>query len=462
MSPNRPNFRIDLRSLFAWTTYAIFGLVFGAGSMTGISRDTSWTNAALIIVGLSFQPLLTAASAAIIIGLLKQVMLLRKQAAIWSNRDRDLSQSAVYEAWLRTTLAISLFFCLSINALEVRGIIESPRNDNFHEAFSTDIVTGYAWWLTILIALCDASLRTGRKAVSRRQRLARGFSSILASLFGIYLIVNSFYLVYLTHIACSRVDAKFKTEYQRYPVLTQFDQWLLSAAPTAAAAAIVIAAIMLLRALSKRGLSGPFAWSSLAPISLLLITSASYVCWYQWIGRDYFSPDFEDVGLSASWRQICSCAGLAALLLTFAVYRAWHTEAPGSAGEPTVFAAVSLPSAGEQVFVIAAVLGATFVYTIQLINAAFTNAAYFNSVSEALLALACVPASLVILAMLLQSAHLARLRWQGSVPTPLKIIPIRLREFAAAWLLLAAITVIAIPTFAALSLSFWLGLWYRW
>jgi hypothetical protein len=65
-------------------------------------------------------------------------------------------------------------------------------------------------------------------------------------------------------------------------------------------------------------------------------------------------------------------------------------------------------------------------------------------------------------ALLIRSVQLMRLRWKGVAPAPLILVPIKLREFAASWLLLAAILAVAVPTFAAFGFSFWLGPWYRW
>jgi hypothetical protein len=72
------------------------------------------------------------------------------------------------------------------------------------------------------------------------------------------------------------------------------------------------------------------------------------------------------------------------------------------------------------------------------------------------------PSNYFTVAMLFFSLNLLCLRWTGRAPGPLPIVPLQTREFVAAWLLLAVIVALAIPTFAAFSFSFWLGPWYRW
>ena len=72
------------------------------------------------------------------------------------------------------------------------------------------------------------------------------------------------------------------------------------------------------------------------------------------------------------------------------------------------------------------------------------------------------PTNYFMAALLVRSLQLMRLRWKGTVPAPLTLVPITLREFVISWLLLAGIIAVAIPTFAAFSFSYWLGPWYRW
>jgi hypothetical protein len=85
-----------------------------------------------------------------------------------------------------------------------------------------------------------------------------------------------------------------------------------------------------------------------------------------------------------------------------------------------------------------------------------------GSWTETLPYLMVYPSTYFIIAMLLASIQLMRLRWQGRAPAPLTLIPLKSSEFVASWLLLAMILAVAIPTFAAFSFSFWLGPWYRW
>ena len=457
MKFNSAKFRVDLRALFAWTTYAIFGFAIGTNPADRLSRDAAWGEAAYNLVSQTFQPLLTAASAAIIVGLLKQVKLLRTQAT--TTHDRDLRRGARCEACFRAALAALLAFCLVSSALVVRGIQVLPYNDTISDAFAVDVMTGYAWWLAIVVALNDASSRMSVNRTGWRKSVVHGLAGAFALVLGIYLVIEVFYVVYLTHAACRSVDLHHPPEYHRYPTLTNLDQWLLSALPAAAVAAAVIAGIASLRAFSKHGLRGPFRRRTLTPIVLLLTASGSYTCWYYVVGHDYYSPDFADVEASANWWQVSGSMVLVALAITYVAYRAWRAHSPPDSLQLEI---EDFPPAGEQGFAITAVFAAPCTYLVQLILASLGYAGNFSSAFDVLLNLAAAPFSLLLFAMLLQAARLARLRWQGSGHAPLVVIPFRLREFAAAWLLMAVIAAIAIPTFAAFSFSFWLGPWYRW
>lgn len=386
MSPNRPNLRLDLRTLFAWTTYAIFGLAVGTDSAHGISRDTTWGEAATSLLSQSFQPLLTAASAAIIVGLLKQVRLLCAQAR--AERDRDLQRGARYDASLRAALATLLAFCLIVSALVIRRIQVLPENDMINAALSVDVMTNYVWWLAITVALSDASSRMSARRNGWRQYLVKGLSFAFALALGIYLVIDVFYSVYLTHIACRSVDLHHPLQYHRYPTLTNLDQWLLSALPATASMAVLIAGISALRAFSKYGLRGPFRRRALTPIALLLTASGSYACWYYGFGRNYYSPDFKDVEASANWWQVSGSLVLVAVAITYIAYRAWRVHSPPGSLQ---LAIEDFPPAGEQGFVIAAVFAATCIYLMQLIGASLSYSGYFDSVFDALLNLAAAP-----------------------------------------------------------------------
>ena len=428
------------------------------GSAAGSAVDPDLTALGIISPNLNaFNALLGAASAAIAVGLVQQALAIRQQAANWPSGLALHRTGAHWEAALRCALSATIVGCMTIQLLNMRQFLTFPEDDMF---FYGDVVTQYLWWLTILIALADASRRVIGDEPRPRRWLISGV--IWFGLLGLatYIVTDLAFIGYLVHLACRGVDAAQPLEYQRYPVMTLAAEWSLVLTTAGAATAVVTAAVLILRQFAKHGLSSLRCPRKLVTLAFLLATSGTVCFWYYASSRHWLSPDWEGIGFGSSWWQQRGGIAMAAVLVTYAIYRCWHASAT-SATPDNSRVLLALPLAGEQFFALFILAATAALYTGQNIWAALAES-FFSAPLDGLLYLAITPSTCFIVAMLVLSLQLIRLRWKGRAPAPLVVVPLRSNDFILAWLALAAIVIVAIPTFAAFGFAYWLGPWYRW
>lgn len=401
--------------------------------------------------------LLGAASAAVAVGLFQQASAIRRQAAALPNEFATLKTAARWESGLRRVLASILIACIAIHFLTMHGVIELPKSDLF---FFGDVATQYVWWLAILASLSDACMRAKINAPCRRWLIVDAIVYLCATCLALYIVLELSLVIFLVHAATDDVDSGFASSYSRYPIVTYRDEWMLFASSAAAATAIVVAGVFFSPLKNSNGASDSIKRSSLAFLLLLTVISAAYAYWFYSTALNYYSPDLASVGSGARWWKQLGGVVLGAMLVSCVTYRAWHSRerksfAPES--NPTI---LELPFAAENLAILLVLLAATSLQLAEQIWMALDET--LGSWTETLPYLLVYPSTYFIIAMLLASIQLMRLRWQGRAPAPLTLIPLKSSEFVASWLLLAAIVAVAIPTFAAFSFSFWLGPWYRW
>lgn len=449
---------MDLRTLLAWTVYATIGMALGSAPPPEADSDL-----AILGIGppINLNPhfaLLGAASAAMAVGLVQQARSIRRQTADWPDEFAPFHTGARWEAGLRWGLAAMLVGCMTIQLLNMQGFVTFPEDDLF---LYDDVVTQYLWWLAVLIVLGDAVRRVDGGRPHRSHWLINGVIGLGLLGLATYMVTDLALVNYLVHVACRGVDAAQPLRYQRYPVTTLGSEWSLILTNAGGAAVIVIAAALMLRQIANHGLNSLRRPKMLAALALLLGVSGGISYYHYAIERYWLAPDLEGIGFTSSWWQRAGGVAVAAVLVTYAIYRCWHASAALATTTASSHASLALPLAGEQFFVLFVLAAPAVLYMGQSIWAAF-NAGYLTTPLEGLLYLTLTPSTYFIMAMLALGLRLIRLRWQGRVPAPLVVIPLRSSDFILAWLLLAAIVAVAIPTFAAFGFAYWLGPWYRW
>lgn len=457
MTLPRPRLRLDLRTLLLWTVYVAVGCAMAAGPRSVDELDFVSLGTTQLPLVRWVYGLLGAASAAIAVGLFQQASAIRRHAAAWTNEFATLKPAARWESGLRQALASILIACIAIHFLTMQRVVELPESDLF---FYGDVATQYVWWLAILAALSDACMRAKGNASRRRWLIGDAIVYLCATCLAFYIVTELSLITFLVHVATHDVDSGFAPSYTRYPIVTYRDEWMLVASSAAASTAIVVAGAFFS---PLRNASDASDWSrrrSLAFMLLLTTLTAAYAYWFYSTALNYYSPDLASVGSGASWWKQLGGIVLGAMLVSCVAYRAWHSRerksfAPES--NPTI---IELPFAAESLAILLVLLAATTLQLAEQIWMALDET--LGSWTETLPYLLVYPSTYFIIAMLLASIQLMRLRWQGRAPAPLTLIPLKSSEFVASWLLLAMILAVAIPTFAAFSFSFWLGPWYRW
>ena len=194
---------------------------------------------------------------------------------------------------------------------------------------------------------------------------------------------------------------------------------------------------------------------------VILAAASGYAFWFHAIARNHYAPDFEGVGFGASWWHHVGGVILTVACSTYWIYRGWHAAGERSTLNAPPQASIDLPLAAENLLALTLISIAVIIHLGQDAWHNYGNA-FTQSEWEGVAWLLFQPTTYFMAALLVRSLQLMRLRWKGGAPAPLVLVRITLRELVTAWLLLAGIIAVAIPTFAAFSFSFWLGPWYRW
>jgi hypothetical protein len=347
---------------------------------------------------------------------------------------------------------------MTIQLLTMRRFFELPKGDFYYYG---DVVTQYLWWFGILAALTDALIRAKPKTSQRRWLIIDRVLWAGVLCLAAYVVIDLSLITFLVYIATKGVDAYHGLSYSRYPIKTAADEWLLLCTGLCSALAIVGVATCYFRAMSAYGLRGVCRPRLIAATALALAGAGSYVFWFYAIARDYYVPDFENVGFGASWWHHLGGGALAATWVTYFIYRSWHAAGERSTSPAPSQKSIDLPLAAENLSALALISLAAIIHLGQSIWQNYGNA-FTQNEWEGVAWLLFQPNTYFMAALLVRSLQLMRFRWTGRAPAPLLLVPLRSRDFVTSWLLLAAILAISVPTFAAFSFSFWLGPWYRW
>ena len=453
MTPPRRKFRLDLREIFAWTLYLAIGMAMG-GAPFSYYREYLYNEDFIgFLVSALQTPLFGTASAAIVGGLLQQAYAIRQQGRMLDAAPPPIQSAFRWECALRLSLAATIVACVTARFLKEWQLFKLPDKSFIFE----DLVTDLVWTLAVLTALADASIRATQTVQLRRWLIVEALTWTGSIGIAVYIATNGSLIAYLTHLACRGVDAADATIYNRYQITTISDEWEILLVTTAATACAVAALLTFFAALSTSGVKSALQPRRLGIIGLLLAVSGTGL-WFYYAALRQFSPDMHSVSFEPNWWERLGGALLAGLFVTYAIYRCWHSSNGRSSAEGASQMSLDLPLAAESWIALLLLLAVAVLTGVQIIG----DVVDFDAPLENIGFLAAWPSTYFTLAVFFFSLNLLRLRWTGRAPGPLQIVPLEAHEFIGAWLLLAAIVAVAIPTFAAFSFSFWLGPWYRW
>lgn len=346
---------------------------------------------------------------------------------------------------------------MAVQLLIMRRFFALPEREFYYFG---DIVTQYLWWFGILATLTDALTRAKPSSTGRRRLVIDGILWLAILVVAAYVVIDPSAISFLTHASARSIDAYHPLSSSRYPIVTAGEEWILMSSGLGASIAIVGISAHIFRAMIAHGPEGVCRPRMIAMTVLVLTAAGGYAFWFYAVARNYYAPDFEGGGFGASWWHHAGGVILAGTWVTYLIYRGWHIAGERSTSTAPLPASIDLPLAAENL------LALTLISVAAIIHIGQEAWHYWNGftpnawVGVALLLFQ--PTTYFMAALLVRSLQLIRLRWKGGAPAPLALVPITLREFVISWLLLAGVLVVAIPTFAAFSFSFWLGPWYRW
>jgi len=455
--------QIRLRTVFFVFLCAAVGLAIGTSPDE--EADPAFTLFGWENAQLSWHfALLSAATVAIIAGLLKEIAFLRRSHALDGTRNRAQAFAVHFATYWRAAVCGLLIACL-ISALLLSGrLIELPETDTF---FSYALFP-YAVWVLCLIVVLSASAVRLRQPVAARKNSWRVAPVWIAGVLLAALVLPDVTLVHgLVHIATASIEGAQPAAHQRQSAFPdhraeRFQTFWLSTAATAAA--LTGAASLLSR---NRHRNRP--WTQMLPravaFTLSLLIMAAFILWYY--GREFqrISPDLASVSVASNPLEWAAGIVLASILVTAGAHRLSAANCSVDSIQLDLGNDDRSPFVYESLAVLFCSVSAVVIY---VTATAYT---FFNApwgliwspmrVAEILVGMMKEPGVILMMVVLLLSVQVGVARWRKQLErTSWRIDELEPRRFVWNWIALAVLTCLAIPTIAAFLFLFWLGPWY--
>jgi hypothetical protein len=453
-SPDKSRPRANLRSLFAWTFCVAVGAAIGADRTGGASDDFSAFRVDVSHLNWHYA-LLASASTGIAMGLFHQAWTIRQESRKLQSSEQVLRFDLWFACAWRLAAAALLTIGLAWQMLNARGFMTLPESSLY---FYSDLLTVHGWWLLLIILLIEATGRAkSPMSAGPPRRVLNALAWIGMSLFGAYVIINTALITYLVHVACRGVDATNQYTGNRYPIWFVSQESTFAGLGLTAVVAVILAAFLLCSGIRSQANRGWQRYMRILPGLMLLAAAGAYCSWYYRVALPTVSPDLGATEFGSTWFEQIGGVALGLMLITAGATRTARTAARGSQSPSRQ---IHLPAAAESLAVLVFLASATGLIVVQSIRGCFDSA--YGTASEMLPYLLVYPDTTLTAAILILALHQMWLRRKGGSPAPLHLVPLEGKRLASAWLALAAILSIGIPTLAAFSFSFWLGPWYRW
>lgn len=451
LTSNRPSLRFNLRTAAAIAVFLTIGLT---ASISIHSGDASGWSIADRIDFISLFA--TAAMSAIVAGLLQEVRWIHRAAASQS-LSRELRFPVRWEQTWRAGAAAILILCILVQILRARTSFKLPDTD-FQFSYFGEIFPSYLGWLCLVAVLCEEARR---ESLTREHPRRRWFDLIVWACLGLFLLrmlSQCSIITFLVHVACNGVDASLLRAPHRYQLTTpvqQRDFFLAALFATAAALTATAGAIRFFAhppATRRRRIL-------LASGGVLSLTvAAAYCVWYYAKGLAMASPDLAETVFAMNWYETLGGAALGSLLITMGTHRITRQDFNSEAGSFRV----TMPASWRSALPTMGLLLIAGAIAVKQFVEIFFNP-HYGSFIDQLDYLLTYPQVYLALATFLFCIQITRRRWRDRGKSPsLNIAPLSARRFATAWLTLAAVTAVLMPTLAALAFAMWLGPWYRW
>jgi hypothetical protein len=449
--------QIRLRTVFLLFFCAAVGLAVGTSpapvvdsSLVGII-DVSQLN--------WHYGLLSAASIAMLIGLVEQL----RQLARLQPRDATERAEFAFAAWYgivwRTVVAATIAICLLVRLLVDRQYLQLPEHQDL---FWYDVIPNQLWLFGVIIVLSNSVARW-RRTPSRIWQLPGqpAVTWIVGTLLVLILLPDAGMILFLVYVALAGIEEALPLAYQRigtYPD-QEAEGFRLFWISISAVGIVVLAAAALTS--QKRNDSTTGRWLKSGSLLILLLAALGFCIWYYYHELSRISPDLAVAGFPGSWLDWLGAMFVAA----FAISIGAHRQARGDRALTVVeFDAGKRDQMGlhesiaSQLFLVAAAIA----YLGETYREIFSTTTFgpMNALESARYMLQ-DPTSLLCIAILILSIQLAWILWRrGNDIVVWKLADLDGQRFAWNWLGLAALVAIGIPTISAYCFAFWLGPWH--
>jgi hypothetical protein len=455
--------RIRLRTVF------VIFLCAAAGLAIGTSPKREANDPLLTILGwhdaqLNWHyALLSAASIAMLIGLLHQVAYLWnwKRTGVFEY-EAEIFAVRYAIAW-RLAIAILIITCLATAMLLARRFTELPDS----EAFFTYEPFPYAIWAMCLIAVLSSSLdRWRRRNGNRSDPLLRNAALwIVGSVMAILILLDVTFVHFLVHIAINGIE---QAQSARYQIVGLFPDHRAEGFRTFWISAVAVAILLwgagsiVLVNKSRLERRRRFVIGLCAYLLSLMILTA-YCIWYFGFELYRISPYLAGAGICSNRLERSTGVVLAVILITIGAHRLSKATNSHLVCDSNLPKATDIRWIHENPICLLILTGSVviYVYTVTWTFLSIPNPFRSSVVAEVIVGILRESGGLLMAAICILSLQLGWLCWRRqNERVEWRIAAVDRRQFFWNWIALALLAAIGIPTTCAFLFMFWLGPWY--
>jgi hypothetical protein len=300
MSNERPSsrvFQLSLRGLFAFSSCVAVGMLLGAAP---VEPDPYLQSQEVLdrLQHISYG-LLGFATSLLVVELWTSAVAIRRTIRERPAGDRRLLLACRVAIIGRLAIIACLAGAMLARILEVRRVVTFPSGEGF---FYSDVVTGFCWWLAVVIALTMGSKPRPHDPTHSAWRSVVSLFVLMGVVgIGLRMLFDMGMVTFLVHVACAAVDASHIHADYRYAITSdaarQFHAW----ASVSSVGVLLLSAAALVRAFWQRRSRHGASFISLMLGVLAMAACLGFAGWFRWRWFPKFSPDMAEAGACASW-----------------------------------------------------------------------------------------------------------------------------------------------------------------
>jgi hypothetical protein len=449
MSNERPSsrvFQLSLRGLFAFSSCVAVGMLLGAAP---VEPDPYLQSQEVLdrLQHISFG-LLGFATSLLVVELGTSAVAIRRKITEQPVSDRRLLLACRVAIICRLAIIACLAGAMLTRILEARRLVTMPSSEGF---FYSDVVTGFCWWLAVVIALTMGLVPRTHIQSHSAWRSALSLSVVVGAVgIGLYMLFVMGMVTFFVHVACAGIDASHIHADYRYAINSNAERHFHTWGAVSSVGVLVLSAVALVCAFRQRGDRHGVRFVSLLLGALAMAACLGFAGWFRWRWFPEFSPDMAESGACSSWWHRVGGVLLGMMLTICIAVRA------GSLNRRETVE-ISLPRSTWR----GALIGVALVLAMSVLL--FRESDVMDYGWEGVSYLACSPEAYFAGAIVVLAALTAWQAWRSRRLS--RILEVHALEpclalgagiAAGAWLATAALTL------AAAQFLFWQGSWIAW